>query len=75
MIYFRMKNYKEYIKKSITISNEINLINALHSISNDVEVIIESGTYLGLGSTKMLANIFSNKSNFEKLYTSKWVFL
>ena len=71
-----MKNYKEYIKKSVSISNEINLINALHSISNDVQVIIESGTYLGLGSTKMLANIFSNKSNFEKLYTCEvnWYF-
>lgn len=52
-------------------TEDIKLFETLQLLAkqNEVNVIIESGTYLGTGSTMVLAKAFSDSTNFEKLYT------
>lgn len=53
-----MKLYSQHPKASTSINFEQKLIDSLIEIEDNIDVIIESGTYTGLGSTKMLADIF-----------------
>ena len=73
-----MQLYSAQNNSSISIDKGQSLINQLNIISqkNEIQVIIETGTYTGLGSTKLLAEIFSSSNFFEKLYSCEvnWVF-
>ena len=61
-----MKNFK---KKNPRILFDENIMSLLKSIVNNIEIIIESGTFDGLGSTTFLSEIFKNSNTLEKLYT------
>jgi len=57
-----MKIYKDYQYASITMLEDRPFLEALRKFSPSV--IVETGTHLGTGSTKMLASL-----NPKKLYT------
>ncbi|MCW3115880.1 MAG: hypothetical protein JWR18_4276 [Segetibacter sp.] len=73
-----MKLYSHYDKASIKMTEDYKLSEQLQLLANEneINIIIESGTYLGTGSTVVLANAFENSSAFEKLYTCEvnWTF-
>ena len=66
-----MKLYSEYPKASIKMSEEDKLFDQLKLLAdkNAINIIIESGTYLGTGSTVLLSNAFAGSPSFEKLFT------
>lgn len=57
-----MKLFSDYEYATIGMIHDKNLIVALEKLrdKNEIEVIIETGTNLGLGSTALLASIFKN---------------
>lgn len=63
-----MKLYSEFQNASIKMKDNFKLKNAISSLAskNKIQIIIESGTYLGNGSTKILAENFEN---IEKIFT------
>lgn len=63
-----MKLYCTKMGSSISMVFDDTLINSIKNISNDIDVIIETGTYTGEGSTRMISEIFKN-SNIEKFCT------
>lgn len=66
-----MKLYADYAGSSISIADSTMLRAAVNELAelNVVSVIIETGTYNGLGSTKMLAEAFKNSSKLRSLIT------
>lgn len=66
-----MKYYGDYKNASISMAEDPLLKEELMALANsdDIEVIIESGTYIGLGSTLMLANAFLNSRSLKIFYT------
>lgn len=67
-----MKDYAQYIKSSISMSKDQDFINTLEEIikNNKIRYIVESGTYIGTGSTKTIADILlKNESTINKFYT------
>ena len=67
-----MKKYTDYKNASISMSSESYFINALDSLfkNNNIEYVLESGTFNGLGSTTTLAkSLIKNKSNIKEFFT------
>lgn len=66
-----MKYYGDYKNYSISIAKDEKLIAVLNLLAskNNIEVIIETGTYRGLGSTKMIAEAFLNDEKLKTFYT------
>lgn len=65
-----MKLYSDSPNANISINRTSELTEALKKVKEEnIQVIIESGTYLGLGSTSIIADIFSLSNNLEKMYT------
>lgn len=60
---------KKFNRGSPYIASDDKLKKALLNIKDDIEIIIETGTLDGQGSTKMLAEIFNFSKTLEKLYT------
>lgn len=60
---------KKFKKKSprLLINNELS--DSIDKIKDNIEIIIETGTFDGLGSTTMLAEIFKNSETLQKFYT------
>lgn len=57
-----MKNYNEYSQHSVAMVNTLLLSNAITKIhrTNKITHLLETGTNIGLGSTKMYAEIFKS---------------
>lgn len=67
-----MKDYSSYAKGSISMSKDTLFIDTVESIINmyDISYIVESGTYMGTGSTRTIADILvKNKKAIKKFYT------
>ncbi len=65
-----MKKYSEYRHASISISDDPLLRKALSVIKHEgVDVIIETGTYKGTGSTRILAETFGTGRYDAKIHT------
>ena len=67
-----MKKYSNYQHASISMSSDPEFLNGVEKIFNEIGVgaILESGTFLGLGSTTVLANqVIKSKSEFPNFFT------
>lgn len=67
-----MKDYSLYAGASVSMSKDQKFIDTIESIinQNDISYIVESGTYMGTGSTKTIADILEkNRKNITKFYT------
>jgi len=64
-----MKLYSSSPKASTSMLFDDILIKEISNIKDKITIIIESGTYLGNGSTKMLSDIFSDSKTIKKLIT------
>ncbi|MBU1678325.1 MAG: hypothetical protein KKD86_05640 [Bacteroidetes bacterium] len=66
-----MKPYEGYSYGSISMVNINNLINVIRDENkqNKIKYIIETGTYIGIGSTRALADIFINEENPPMIIT------
>ncbi|MEO7306363.1 MAG: hypothetical protein ABIR78_15055 [Ferruginibacter sp.] len=67
-----MKDYASYAKGSISMSKDTVFIDTVESIinKNDISYIVESGTYMGTGSTRTISDILvKTKKNIKKFYT------
>ena len=64
-----MKLYSSCPTASTKMSFDDILTNEISKIKNEVTIIIESGTYIGTGSTKILSEIFSDSKTLKKLFT------
>ncbi len=65
-----MKPYKDYPHSSISMQDDSGLKNALKALSKStIEIIIESGTFNGLGSTTFIMEAFEDAASLEKFYT------
>lgn len=75
-----MKKYSDYVHSSISMSKDSLFIATLEKLFADNEItnVIESGTYLGLGSTTLLAEaIIKSKKpypNFITIEVDKWIY-
>lgn len=67
-----MKNYGEYNKWSVSMAANEKFLNSLDKLfqSENIDCIVESGTYKGTGSTKSLAeSVIKNKVQLKHFYT------
>ena len=66
-----MKLYNQYLKASISMSDDLRLKKALRKLflENSINFLIETGTYLGTGSTKVIAESFPQNKKPKKFYT------
>lgn len=67
-----MKEYSSYAKASVSMSKDQVFIDTVESIinKNEISYIVESGTYIGTGSTRTIAEILlKNKKTIQKFYT------
>lgn len=66
-----MKLYREYAHQSISMKDDPDLQVALHSLAAEypVDVAIETGTHMGTGSTRMLAEFFERTRPLMRFVT------
>jgi hypothetical protein len=67
-----MKDYSQYAHASVSMSKDQEFIDAIATLfrNNKIEYIVESGTYMGTGSTKTIADlVLQNKVPIKTLYT------
>lgn len=65
-----MKPYSEYPHAGIEMKNDSGLKAALRSLSKEhIDVIVESGTFNGLGSTTFLSEAFKHSQRLKALHT------
>lgn len=65
-----MKLYADSPNADISVAKSAELTNTLLKISEEnIQVIIESGTYLGTGSTAIIADVFKTSPTLERFYT------
>jgi hypothetical protein len=67
-----MKDYANYAKGSISMSKDKVFIDTVERVinNNDINYIVESGTYMGTGSTRTISDILAkNKKKVTKFYT------
>jgi len=67
-----MKDYSLYAKASVSMSKDHTFITTIESIinNNDINYIVESGTYIGTGSTRTISDILAKTTkNLKKFYT------
>lgn len=65
-----MKKYADYTQASISMTQDDNLKRLLAQLATEkIEIMIETGTYNGLGSTTFLAESFKKSPSLQKFYT------
>jgi hypothetical protein len=66
-----MKLYAEYAHASMAVRDDSDIEIALKELQTEhpVDVIIETGTYLGTGSTRMLAEFFERNGSIRRFVT------